>query len=212
MVGASRLPRSKALVCAVLLASCLLGAGCGTSVPNDAGPPDAHTDGGDPGDANLAPTTLPGCEGVSGLELGRCELPDGSECTGAADEGGHFVSVTPGSELHVIRGPQGFEMLILAARTQGIDPGDATMPASADNPRVEIHLIDGSGVEQSLYRGRSAFVRESGSPDTFFNAGLFVIVDPTTTGLRGGESRAMGKLTDAAGVTRCGELVLTVAP
>lgn len=151
-----------------------------------------------------------GCAAMP-LELGTCALPDGSNCTGAADEGGVFVPVGPGDELPMIRGPQGFFMLILAARAAGIAPGDATMPASADNPRVEIHVLDGAGAEQAFYRGRNAFTEDPDAPGRFFNAGLFVIVDPTTTDLVGHEARAVGELMDSAGATRCGELRFTVA-
>ncbi|NOY92897.1 MAG: hypothetical protein GXP55_17060 [Deltaproteobacteria bacterium] len=195
---------------ATLMCACLGGAGCGAGDgAMDASRPDSAPHDASGEDAGVA---LPGCAGAGLLELGRCELPGGGQCTGTPDEGGLFVSLTPGDSVPVVRGPQGFQMLIFAARTRGIAAGDPSMPSSSANPRLELHLLDASGTEQSLYRGRSAFLPEEGAPDRFFNAGLFVVVDPAATGLSGAEADVLGKLTDATGELRCGSVHVFVSP
>jgi len=166
--------------------------------PIDAAPIDA-----------VPPTLAEGgaCDGP--LELGRCELSTGGPCTGVPGEPAGFVAVAPGGTVPVVVGPQASSMVVLAARTRGIAPGDPASPASSANPTVEIHLLDAAGAELAAYRGRAAFVADPSDPTLLVQPAFFVIVDGALSSLTG-TLVAQATLRDAAGVTRCG--VLTFLP
>ncbi len=154
------------------------------------------------------------CAEAPPLELGRClDVTDGDTCTGALGEEPVFEAMPPEGSIPTVVGPQSATMFVLSARAAGIDPGDPAEPYGTENPLVEILLTDDEGGELlSLYRARSAFSADPELPDTFVNAGLFVVVDATGGSLSGRVLRADAVLRDAAGAVRCGELRFTAGP
>lgn len=178
-------------------------AGHDASTPRDAGPPlDASL-------PDLGTITFPDgatCEGP--IELGRCARADGTGCDGTPGEPATFVALAPGDPVPLVVGPQGSAMLVLAARTRGIDPGDPTMPASRANPTVEIHVHDATGLELAVYQGRTTFAPDASDSTLLVQPSFFVVVD-------GALDRFVGTLTadamlhDAAGSTRCGTVDFT---
>ena len=209
---------------ALALASSL-GFGCGVEIvgsgppggPVDSGYADARRDGpidarsdadaGSPPDAASTDAAIVDCHSGPPLELGRCRRPDGSECDGTPDEMGEFVPALDGELFRIVSGPQGSSMIVFAARTTGILPGDPSRPFDSSNPEVQIRVHDEAGTELAFYRGRSPFLSEPGT-GAFFNAGLFIIVEGA---IPLGMLRADAKLKDSAGVERCGELLFTAS-
>jgi len=135
------------------------------------------------------------------LTLGRCVTDASEPCAGLPNEVRRFEAMAPQEELSAILGPQGSNMFVLAARTTGIVPGDPIDPTHADNPLLEIVVVDDASSEIARYLGRAGFVDE-GTALTL--AGLFVVVSDTVP--VGRTLTAHGALTDAMGVERCGSL------
>lgn len=138
------------------------------------------------------------------LELGRCVLVDGNPCTGALDEVRRFSSVAAGDPVPLVSGPQGASMLVFAARTAGIVPGNPADPVDPRNPEVAL-TVARAGAEVARYRGRPGF-RDAG-------AGLVEVVDlfVITEGdaLVGAALTAHADVTDAIGARRCGDVTFT---
>lgn len=168
--------------------------------PHDGGPPvDAYAE--DVGALTLADGAP--CGGA--LELGRCGLVDGGICTGTPGEPSVFVPMRAGDAVPAVVGPQAATMLVLAARTRGIAPGDPSMPASRANPTVEIRAVDGAGSEVALYRGRTTFAIDPSDATLLVQPSFFVVVDGAASSLSSALT-AHATLSDATGATRCGSL------
>ncbi len=181
---------ARALATLAVVAAC--GAAPGGDGGDDGPPPDARR-------VVVEPCT------AGDLELGRCVGATGASCTGELGEARVFEPVAPGGEVDLVVGPQGAQMFVLAARTQGIAPGDPDDPASPDNPLIEIVAVVDGDVEVARYLGRAAFVPDAGGGDALVAPGLFVVADGAA--LAGRTLRAVGTLEDAVGARRCGELV-----
>ena len=198
----------------IACALCALLAGCGGEAAEgeDSGTgPDPTTDGGPASfDAGGPP---PECDDAPPLELGRCRDAAGDEtCNGSEGQEPVFEPMPPDGSIAMVLGPQGATMFVMAARTVGIDPGDATVAYARDNPLVEIRVTDGEGELLSLYRARSAFLEDPGAVDTFYNASLFVIVDAHGGALSGVTLHAEAVLRDSEGRVRCGSLAFVAGP
>ena len=155
-------------------------------------------------DTPLGDASTEGCEP---LEIGLCAVPgSGASCTGAADEGGVFSSADDGDPATLVLGPQGSRMLVLAARTRGIEPGDPARPASPSNPIVEMVLTDDAGHEVTSYRGRTAFAPDAEDPEFLVQPALFVIME----GALPAEIHVLATLRDRVGAERCGTLRLAI--
>jgi hypothetical protein len=177
----------RAIACTILA----LSSGCGGG-----GEIEPHVD------AGLPPT----CEDQPPLELGRCEVPaTGAPCAGVLDEEQTFVPMTDGDDLTMVRGPQGSLMLVFAARTTGIDPGDPSDPASPANPTIDLRLFDEASEEVARFRARMPFEDEG---EVQSAVGLYVVVDEVADRLDGATLYLFGTVTDAAGAARCGTLRL----
>ncbi len=179
-----------AVACAALAAGC--------AAPGD-GPVDVPAVDAPPRDAP------PPCPART-LELGRCATEAGGPCRGTLDEVRRFEPLSAGGEVAVVSGPQGSAMLVFAARTDGIVAGDPADPVNPNNPLVEL-VVARDGVEVAIYRGRVGF-RDDGA-GRLFAAGLFVITEGEE--LAGVALVAHGRLTDAAGAGRCGEIDFVAA-
>lgn len=179
----------------VSLSAWALALGCATSsIALDAPRSDAPL-----GDASL--------EGCAPLELGLCTLTStGGPCTGALAEEGVFTAPSAEHPVTLVIGPQGSRMLVLAARTRGIDPGDPARPSSSANPLVELLVTDEGGHELSRYRGRAAFVPDAADPTWLVQSQIFVIME----GSLPPRLHALGTLRDRLGAQRCGTLLLTL--
>ena len=148
-------------------------------------------------------------EGCEPLELGLCTLAGTSPampCVGAFDEVGEFTPVRDGTLAALVTGPQGPRMMVLAARTRGIEPGDLARPASSANPIVEVVVLDEHGAEVSSYRGRAGFAPDPAGSDWLVQPEIFVVMD----GALPGAVRVHATLTDRVGAVRCGALALTM--
>jgi hypothetical protein len=175
---------------AALVAPVPLAAACGApAAPVDAAP--------------AVDVVLPAaCEQEPALELGRCvAAASGAPCAGGDGEAQAFVPLAPGDDMAMVRGPQGSIMFVFAARTVDIHPGDASDPASPDNPLVEILLDDDAGVLLARWRARVAFAPQG---DLVTATGLYVVVDGLEDRLDGEPLRARAWLEDRAGELRCG--------
>jgi hypothetical protein len=164
------------LHCALLLA---LLVACGGS---ESSGPKASQDAGDNGNNAASDGFMFEADGRDErpLMLGRCVLKDSTEdCTGETDEAQSYVSLSDDDAMRIVVGPQGSFMLVLMLRTQGVDGGDPTVPASADNPSVEVQLrraADDSIVTR--FRGRLTFERVSAASEEFeSSSAVFVVVD-----------------------------------
>jgi len=155
-------------------------------------------------DTPLGDASTEGCEP---LELGLCAVAgSGAPCTGAAGEGGVFSPAEDGELATIVLGPQGSRMLVLAARTRGIEPGDPARPGSPSNPVVEMVLTDDAGHEVTGYRGRTAFAHDAEDPELLVQPALFVIMD----GEPPAAVRVLATLRDRVGAERCGTLRLAM--
>jgi len=155
----------------------------------------------------------PECDGAPPLELGRCRDAAGGEvCNGSEGQEPVFEAMPPDGSIAMVLGPQGATMFVMAARTVGIDPGDATVAYSRDNPLVEIRVTDEEGELMSFYRARSAFLEDPAAADAFYNASLFVIVDAHGGALSGATLHAEAVLRDSEGRVRGGSLAFVAGP
>ncbi len=155
-------------------------------------------------DTPLGDASTEGCEP---LELGLCAVASsGAPCTGAAGEEGVFSRAEDGESATIVLGPQGSRMLVLAARTRGIEPGDPASPASPSNPVVEMVLTDDAGHEVTSYRGRTAFAPDAEDPESLVQPALFVIME----GELPAEIHVLATLRDRIGAERCGTLRLAI--
>jgi hypothetical protein len=198
----TRPPRADvALAC--LVAPLVLGPGCAASATPDTSP-GADAPGLDAWREDASPIA---CDGS--LELGLCRIADvGTPCVGSATEEGTFEPVPDGASATLVVGPQGSRMLVLAARTRGIEPGDPARPADPGNPVVEVHVTGTDGAEVASYRGRAAFEPDPADPTRFVQPEIFVIMEGS---LPPGVTVA-ATLRDRVGAERCGRLVLSMGP
>lgn len=160
-----------------------------------------------PFDANVAlrDASAEACDGS--LELGLCSIAGTDEpCVGGATEEGVFVPVPDGAGASLVFGPQGSRMLVLAARTRGIEPGDPARPADSGNPVVEVHVSDAEGREVTSYRGRAAFEADPADPTLFVQPEIFVVMD----GVAPPEVWITAWLRDRLGAERCGRVQLSM--
>lgn len=161
-----------------------------------------------PFDANVEPrdASVEGCDGS--LELGLCRLAGTTEpCIGSATEEGVFVAAPDGAGATLVLGPQGSRMLVLAARTRGIEPGDPARPADSGNPVVEVLVSDGAGREVTSYRGRAAFETDPSDPTLFVQPEILVVMDSFPPP----EVWITAWLRDRVGAERCGRLRLSMS-
>ena len=165
--------------------------------PRDAG---GAVDGGVPDEDAGGPTAC------TGLELGRCRTATGTVCVGDIDEDAVFFPMAGGDPISMVTGPQGASMFVMAARAEGIFPGNPAMPYGSDNPLVEIIVTNAMDEEIGFFRSRAAFEAAAGMPGTFEHAQLFVVVDAVGSRLAGQTLMARAELTDRDGVMRCGGL------
>jgi len=182
VTGGRRTPVVVAALLAALAPACS-GAGDGPP-PIDAPPRDAP----------------PPCQ-VQSLEIGRCQVPDGTPCIGDPVEVRTFAPLAPGGDVALVTGPQGASMLVFSIRTTGVVPGNPADPVDPTNPLVEL-VVAQAGLEVAVYRGRAGLADDGGGNLTA--VGLFVIADGS--GLADASLIAHGHLTDAAGAERCGEI------
>ncbi|MBX7195087.1 MAG: hypothetical protein K1X94_23740 [Sandaracinaceae bacterium] len=186
-----RMPRAAAM--GASCGACLALSGCSASVAQ-------HVDAAR-ADVELDAST----EGCEPLELGLCTITGtGQPCLGAFEEAGQFTVASDGALASLVTGPQGSQMIVLAARTRGIEPGDPERPASADNPVVEIVVLGQDGAEVSTYRGRAAFTVDPAGSDWLVQPEIFVVMD----GSRPDAVEVHATLTDRNGALRCGSLAL----
>jgi hypothetical protein len=163
---------------------------------------------GGPGDPPIdgPPRDAPPPCGAQTLELGRCVLESGAPCTGALGEVRRFDPLPDGGEVAIVSGPQGSAMLVFSARTTDIVPGDPADPVAPSNPLIEI-VVARDGHELAVYRGKVGFADDGAA--RLVAVGLFVITDGFD--LAGAALVAHGRLTDAAGAGRCGEVAFVAA-
>lgn len=171
--------------------------GCGSSADDDddIDGPDAAP----PGDARPI-----NCDNSPLAWIGRCEIEGtGDTCTGVPDEVRVFVELVEDEELKLVIGPQGARMFIFALRTQGIYPGDPDVPASPDNPNVDLRVTWETGFEVARYRGRPLFM--DGDPGMLDAAGLFVIIEGTGGNVVDDRLIVGAEVVDRDGEFRCGK-------
>ena len=150
----------------------------------------------------------PSCGGMPDLELGRCiDESTGAQCAGGEGEVASFETMTSGSDLRYVTGPQGSSMFVIAARAEGIYPGDPENPLGRESPLVEMTLVNEAGATISVLRRRAAFDPDPAASGMYFNGGFFVIVDDRCP--RDQMLRAVATLEDRDGETRCGDLEFT---
>jgi len=145
------------------------------------------------------------------VELGRCVGADGAPCDGTEPRP-RWDAMPAAGVLAPLVGPQGATMFALAARAQGIEPGDLDRPASRANPVVSLALLDDGGDELSRLSSRSPFAPSEGLADTWESAQLFVVVDHLPRELRGRSLRAEATLADRDGRLGCGSLRFSTPP
>ncbi len=173
------------------------GGGTGSGGEPDAGPPKPTLD----CDGNVTEGPI--------LRIGGCvRESDGLDCVGGIDEVMQYVALNDNDPMRTVVGPQAARMLVFLGRTAEISPGDPQMPASTDNPLVEIVITEPETEELiSYYRGHIAFADNPGEGDLISTSGLFAIVEQDIAGLT---LRVQGQVQDKDGVTRCSEVMIFV--
>ncbi len=170
---------------------------CAGSGPGGGSPPDA--------DPFRPDAKIPECTTGSAV-IGRCELETGGACTGVPDEPRVFIPLSAGDPVPMVVGPQASLMFVLALQTTDIYAGDPNNPASADNPNVEITLLQDGVRRMAWYRGRPYFEPDSVDTTMLEASGLFVIVQESAADLDGVQVTAVAELTDKDGAERCGTI------
>ena len=158
-------------------------------------------DGGEPPGGDGGSATLSDCGDTPSMDLGRCEVTSGDDCTGADGEVNHFVPLSSGDSMRMVVGPQGSTMLVFMARAEGIDPGDPATPRDSGNPLVQVALLDASSGDQlTFYRSRMGFEESGGQ---YVSGQLWVVVDALASSLDGRSLVALAEVRDSAGAERC---------
>jgi len=151
------------------------------------------------------------CETKPTAIFGRCELPDGGDCTGIPDETRTFVELKDGDPVRIVIGPQSASMFVLGLRTSGMYPGDPDNPASKENPDVSIELHDDHGELVAIYTGRPAFEKSDDPPGFLQTPGLFVVVEGSGAELVEKKLSAVAEVVDRDGVSKCGHIMFQPA-